>query len=86
MKDSGETQRIRVFLERQFPQAKKVGDRSSLLEGGVLDSLGILEVVSFLEQEFGLTIVDEELLPENFQSIEALSLFVRNKKKNGVNG
>ena len=78
--ENGEAKRIRTFLEGQFPQAKKVDDKTSLLESGVLDSLGILEVVSFLEQEFGLQIQDDELLPENFQSVESLSSFVLNKK------
>lgn len=80
--DSGAAQRIRNFLETKFPQAKKVDDRASLLESGVLDSLGILDVVTFLEQEFGLQIVDDELVPENFQSVESLSAFVRDKQGN----
>lgn len=71
---------IRTFLEGQFPQAKKIDDKTSLLESGVLDSLGILDVVTFLEQQFGVQIQDEELLPENFQSVETLSGFVSSKK------
>ena len=58
---------IEAFLRKQFPLTRKVGRNDPLLENGLLDSLGILEIVAFLEQEFRITITDEELLPENFQ-------------------
>ena len=41
-----------------------------------MDSLGILDVVTILEQTFDLTVDDEELVPENFQSIESISAFI----------
>lgn len=74
--------RIKAFLEEKFPAARKGGlsDRDSLLEGGVLDSLGVLEVVGFLEHEFAIRINDDELAPQNFQSIEALAVFVGRKQ------
>ena len=75
--------KIKKFLERQFPATKNIGDKDHLLKNGIIDSLGILEVVTFLETEFGLTITDEELLPENFESIRSLSAFVR-QKRNGT--
>jgi acyl carrier protein len=56
-----------------------VGDDDGLLSNGVLDSLGILEVVTFVEQEFAITIIDDELVPENFQSISRLGVFVQAK-------
>ncbi len=73
---------IRSFLARQFPLAKNVADDQPLLGGGLIDSLGILEVVSFLESEFNIAVADEELLPENFESVRNLSRFVQ-KKSNG---
>ena len=51
-----------------------------LLENGIVDSLGILELVAFIEQEFGVTITDEELLPENFQTVRCLVSFVKRKR------
>jgi len=73
---------IRNFVISQFPLARKRGvtDSDLLLETGVLDSLGILDVVQFIETEFGLHIEDDELLPENFQSIQNLSEFVQKKR------
>lgn len=76
-------QRIHSFLLEKFPLARKagIGKDTALLEEGILDSLGILDVVSFLETEFLIVINDEELVPKNFQSLGALSVFVL--KKNG---
>jgi acyl carrier protein len=53
---------------------------ASLLEQGILDSTGVLELVSFLEQHFGITVADDELLPENLDSVEKIALFVEKKK------
>jgi acyl carrier protein len=74
-------QRIHAFLLGKFPLARKagVGKDTALLEKGILDSLGILDVVSFLESEFSLVVSDDELLPENFQSLGTLTAFVLKK-------
>jgi acyl carrier protein len=71
--------KIRSFINGRFPLAKNTNDDHGLLDNGILDSLGILEVVTFLEREFGLAIADEELLPENFESVATLTMFVQNK-------
>lgn len=78
-------QRIHRFLVEKFPLARKakVDKDTALLEKGILDSLGILDVVSFLESEFSITIGDEELVPENFQNLNCLSSFVQNKQGRG---
>ena len=72
-------ERIKNFLEKQFPATKNVGNEDPLLKNGLIDSLDILEVVTFLENEFGITLTDEELLPENFESVRSLSNFVQTK-------
>jgi acyl carrier protein len=71
-------QTIRRFIYDKFPLAKsrKLEDSSLLLEEGVLDSLGVLELVNFLQDQHGIPIEDEELVPENFASIDAISAFV----------
>jgi len=78
-------QRIHRFLLEKFPLARKarVDKDTALLEKGILDSLGILDIVSFLESEFSITIGDEELVPENFQNLDCLSSFVQNKQGKG---
>jgi len=74
-------QRVYAFLLEKFPLARKIGigRDTALLERGILDSLGILDVVSFLEGEFSMVITDEELVPENFQTLGTLTEFVVKK-------
>ena len=55
-------------------------DEASFLETGTIDSTGVLEVVMFLETEFGLTVLDRELVPENLDSVDRLVCFVMRKK------
>jgi acyl carrier protein len=76
-----EKQAIRKFIYDKFPLAKsrKLEDSSQLLEEGVLDSLGVLELVNHLQDELGIPIEDEELVPENFASIDAIAAFVEAK-------
>ena len=76
-------ERIRKFLVQQFPATKNVDNDEPLLNNGLIDSLGILDVVAFLEKEFGIAVSDEDLLPENFGSIQNLSNFVQ-QKANGA--
>jgi acyl carrier protein len=75
-------QSIHSFVLEKFPAARKrkITDDDSLLESGIIDSLGMLDVVSFLERTFTLSISDEELTPENFSSVSALAAFVMSKK------
>jgi acyl carrier protein len=73
------TERIRKFIVERFPLARSLNNDDYLLGNGLMDSLGILEVVTFLEDEFRMTVTDEELLPENFQSLTALATFAQHK-------
>jgi acyl carrier protein len=84
MQNNGIESKIRTFLAEHFPLTRGVRDDDDLLGKGGLDSLGILEVVTFVEQEFGLTVIDEELLPENFRSISSLETFVKRKLNDSV--
>jgi acyl carrier protein len=61
-----------------FPAARlrSVGEDDDLLESGILDSLGILDLVSRLEATFGITVLDEDLVPDNFRSLRHLAAFV----------
>jgi acyl carrier protein len=51
----------------------------SFLEKGLIDSTGIMEIVSFIEEEFNISVYDEELIPENLDSINNLSRFIKGK-------
>lgn len=79
--------KIKTFIHHQFPLArrKEIGGDDPLLETGIIDSLGVLDVVTFLEHEFSIHVADDELVPQNFQTINRLVDFVR-AKKNGAGG
>ncbi len=72
---------IRDYIRQQFPLArqKEIRDDDSLLEEGLIDSLGVLEVVAFLESQFNILLSDEEMLSDNFETISTLSAFVDSK-------
>jgi acyl carrier protein len=78
------TSKIKTFLAQQFPMTRNVSNDEPLLKNGLIDSLGILDVVSFVESEFGIVVSDEDLLPENFGSIHSLTDFVH-ERTNGTN-
>ena len=73
--------RIRTFVLEQFPLARRrpLSDDDSLLESGIVDSLGILELVNFVIEQFGVEVTDEDLQPENFDSIASLTTFVETR-------
>jgi acyl carrier protein len=74
--------RLREFVAKQFYVADpgSFDDASSFLDRGIIDSTGVLELVSFVEGEYGLSIADEEIIPSNFDSVDALVAFVARKR------
>ena len=73
---------IREFVTSNFYVAdpNALEDRTSLLDQGVIDSTGVLEVIMFIESTFGVTVEDSEMLPENLDSIERIAAFVARKQ------
>ena len=67
------------ILESTFDDVKKITDDTLIFEEGVLDSMGLLFLIEFLKEEFNITTNDEELVPENFQSINSIMAFMENK-------
>jgi acyl carrier protein len=67
---------LRDFIERNFWVREGVGDDNSLLDSGILDSTGLVEVVTFLESRFEIAIADTEIIPENFETIAQMSAFI----------
>lgn len=62
-----------------FGDGDKLDGTVSFQESGVLDSLGFLELITFIEEKFGIEIVDGELIPENFDTLQRVSHFVQQK-------
>ncbi len=72
--------KIREYiLESTFDDVKKVTDETLIFEEGVLDSMGLLFLIEFLKEEFNITTSDDELVVENFQSINNIVTFMENK-------
>ena len=74
--------KVRSFVTTNFyvgdPCA--LADDASLLDAGIVDSTGVLEVVQFLETDFGVKVEDHEIIPENVDSIARIAAFVKRKK------
>jgi acyl carrier protein len=58
---------------------ESVDPREDLLASGVIDSHGLMEVVAFLESRYGVAVSDDDLLPENFESLASIEAFVTRK-------
>jgi len=73
---------IRQFIVENFlfGEDGNLKEETSFLEGGIIDSTGILELVSFLEEKFGISVADEELVPENLDSIGNVVAYLASKK------
>lgn len=72
------TETIAQWLRQAFPLAgqRDVQVDDSLLESGIIDSLGTLEVVQFLEDEFGVVVSDDEMVADHFESIRSIAALV----------
>jgi acyl carrier protein len=74
---------IRQLLADNFPLGNSAGSLAhdvSLLESGVIDSTGILELIDMLEARYGIRVPDDELLPENLDSIDNIVAYVQRKQ------
>lgn len=75
-------QRVREFVTGNFfvQDVASLTDSASLLELGVVDSTGVLEIMGFLESAFGVAVEDDEIVPENLDSIDRIAAFVDRKR------
>ena len=77
----GVSARLLVFVTAKFPLARKrqLDIDDPLLEAGLVDSLGVLDLVNFIEKEFGVQLADEELVPERFRTLRSVGQLVESK-------
>ena len=73
--------KIREFIIENFlfGKANGLSDDTSFLEEGIIDSTGVLELVTFLEETFEIQVDDEELIPENLDSIDNVAAYLDRK-------
>jgi len=75
--------KVRAFIFDNFlfdADDDELGNDDSFLDQGIIDSTGVLELVEWLEDEFDITVDDEELIPENLDSVNSLAAFISRKK------
>lgn len=75
-------ERITGFIQRLSLNegGAAIAAETSLLDSGLIDSTGIIEVVAFLESEFGIRVEDEEIVPENFETVRRIAALVESKR------
>lgn len=76
-------QKIRKHILESFLFTAKedaLDNDKSFLQNGIIDSTGILEVIGFIEEEFGIKVEDEEIIPANLDSINLISGYVTRKR------
>ena len=84
MDHSAVLKKVREYVIENFlvgDEEAGFSDEQSFLETGLIDSTGILEVIFFLEEQFDLEIDDEEMVPENLDSVASIGRFVLSKNK-----
>jgi acyl carrier protein len=86
MTTANPTQEIRDFIVNNFlfGEADSLQDDNSFMEGGILDSTGILELVTFLEGTYGIKVQPQEMVPENLDSVNRAAAFVVRKLEEKV--
>ena len=80
---------INDYISRELvqnPALLPLADDTSLLDSGIIDSMSLLRLVVFLEERFGITVGDADLLPENFASVNTICAYLRAREpgKRGV--
>lgn len=76
-------QTIRRYILENFlfsDDQSALVDSDSFLAGGIIDSTGVLEIMYFIEETFGISVSDDEMLPENLDSVDNLVRFVSGKQ------
>ena len=75
-------EKIRSFIISNFyvSDPSTLKDDMSLLDAGIVDSTGVLEIITFIETEFGVTVEDAEMLPENLDAVNHIAAYVAKKK------
>ena len=77
-------ERIQKFILENYlftTDTSALGPEDSLLGRGIVDSTGMLEIMMFIEEQLGVTVKDEEMIPENLDSVQRIATFVESKRK-----
>ncbi len=86
MADTIETD-LRNFITENFlfgDESRTIAGSDSLIQNDLMDSTGILELVAFLEDHFGISVADEDIMPENLDSIDRITAYVTRRQEEQV--
>ncbi len=75
---------VKEFIEKNFlykKDKKSVSSDESLLDSGLIDSTAIFELVGYVERQFNIEVSDEDIVPENFESVNKIAHFISSKQK-----
>jgi acyl carrier protein len=84
---TSDSRQIRDFILRNFLFSEDDGslsDTGSLIASGTIDSTGVLELIMFIEETFNIKVADEEMIPDNLDSIDKIVGYVRRKRSGDV--
>ena len=77
-------EQIRDFILKNYlfsTDEAALADDVSLMKTGIVDSTGVLELIMFLQERFGIEVADEEMIPENLDSVRSIVAFVASKQR-----
>jgi len=78
---------VKAFVIENFlfgDTSQAIADTDSLIENGIIDSTGVLELVAFIEDRYGITIADADIVPANLDSLERIAAFIASKTASPV--
>lgn len=81
---AGIEEQLKSFILNNFLLGDKnraIKNNESFLQGGIIDSTGVLELVNFIEETYKIKVEDEELVPENLDSIQNLIAYIQRKQQ-----
>ena len=70
------TNQLREYIQKEIAKGRELTDDESLLDGGILDSLAIVKLVAYIEDEFDVEVPDSDFDPDNFESISAIAKLI----------
>lgn len=86
MKNASHKDLIRNFIFSNLikrSEHKKITDNDNIIKEGIIDSLGLMHLINYIEETFSLKIDDEELIPDNFETVEVISSLIRRLMESG---
>ncbi len=75
MSDMSAIESVQTFIQAEIAPSRNVEltNSTNLIEGGIIDSLGVMKMIAFVEQKYSVTLNPDDLVPENFETLDAIT-------------